>query len=73
MFQNIAYFLIFGKPLIIWGGLATLTFLLLTATVGYIINHGIYDIPIKYHKMLAFTTVGLALFHGILGILVFFF
>jgi hypothetical protein len=73
MLQNIAYHLIFGIPVIVYGGLLALTLMLSTATIGYLIHHNLAPIPFNVHKFLAVATAIVALAHGILGILVFFF
>jgi hypothetical protein len=71
MLQNITYFLIFGKPLIMYLGIITLLSFLITATIGILIVTG-KGIPFKWHKFMAFTSLTLALIHGILGILLYF-
>jgi cytochrome b561 len=73
MFQNIAYLPIHGIPLIAYGGLLALILILSTATVGYLIHHNLAKIPFTVHKTLAFTAIAVALLHGILGILAYFF
>jgi hypothetical protein len=73
MFQNIAYHLIFGIPVIVYGGLLAGILMLSTATVGFLIHRNLAPIPFDIHKFLALATVSVALAHGILAILVFFF
>jgi len=74
MIANIAYYLIFGKPLIMYLGILTLISLLCTATVGYLVFTGKARPPITFttHRLLAYTTIGLALIHGMLGLLIYF-
>lgn len=72
MLQNITYFLIFGKPLIMYLGIITLLSFLITATIGVMIIKGIGKIPFKYHKIMAAISIALAIIHGILGILLYF-
>jgi hypothetical protein len=72
MFQNITYFLIFGKPLIMYFGIITLLSFLTTATLGFLIIHGLGKIPFKYHKIMATISIILAIIHGIMGILLYF-
>ncbi|HTW97028.1 MAG TPA: hypothetical protein VMD74_05220 [Candidatus Methylomirabilis sp.] len=75
MLLNITYFLIFGKPLIMWLGLLTLLSFLLTATLGYLVFKGHYKPPLitlKMHRCLACFSIGLALIHGTLGLLIYF-
>lgn len=69
MFQQIAYYPIFGLPLIMYGGILTLLCLLSTAIIGYLNKRGIFVISMKWHFRLSFITVLLALIHGTLGIL----
>lgn len=75
MLTNITYYLIFGKPLIMYLGILTLLSFLSTATVGFLVFHGKAKPPIislKTHLLLAATSLTLALIHGILGILAYF-
>ena len=72
MIQNIAYTLVFGKPVIMYGGILTLTMLLFTATVGALNLHGIHVIPFKWHPVLAVMTITFALLHAMLGLSVYF-
>lgn len=72
MLQNITYFLIFGKPLIMYLGITTLLFFLITATLGYGIVKGIGKIPFKFHMIAADISIVLALIHAVLGILIYF-
>jgi glucan phosphoethanolaminetransferase (alkaline phosphatase superfamily) len=72
MLQNIAYFLIFGKPLIMYFGIIVLLSFLTTATIGALIVKGIGKIPFKFHKIMAGLSIILAIIHGILGILIYF-
>jgi len=72
MFQNITYFLIFGKPLIMYLGILTLLAFLLTASIAVLNRRGIHTIPFRWHPRCAATAIVLALIHGILGVLAFF-
>jgi hypothetical protein len=75
MLLNITYYLIFGYPLIMYLGILTLLSLLSTATVGYLVFSGKAKPPIitfSMHRFLAYTTITLALIHGILGLLIYF-
>jgi len=71
MLQNITYFLIFGKPLIMYFGITVLLSFLITATIGALIIKGV-GVPFKLHKIMAFISITLAIIHGILGILIYF-
>jgi hypothetical protein len=70
MFNNITYYLIFGKPLIMYCGILTFIVLISTATAGAMVLKG--KLNFKWHKRLAITLVILALLHGALGVLSFF-
>jgi len=72
MLQNIAYFLILGKPLIMYFGIIVLLSFLITATIGALIVKGIGKIPFKFHKIMAGLSIILAIIHGILGVLIYF-
>ena len=72
MLQNITYFLIFGKPLIMYAGIITLLSFLITAVIGALVMKGIGKIPFKFHKIMAGISISLAIIHGIFGILIFF-
>ena len=72
MLQNITYFLIFGKPLIMYLGIITLLFFLITAALGLMIIKGIGRVPFKWHMAMAVVSIALAVIHGILGILLYF-
>jgi hypothetical protein len=69
MFQEITYYLIFGKPLIVYLGILTLLSLLTTASIGFLNLRGIRTIPFRYHPVCAGLTILLALVHGLLGLL----
>jgi len=71
MLENISYFLIFGKPLILYLGILTLTLLVSTATVGYLNFKGRTVIPFKWHPRLAALTLSVAAVHATLGILLY--
>jgi hypothetical protein len=75
MLINITYYLIFGKPLIMYLGILTLLLFLSTATIGFLVFHGKVKPPmitLKTHLLLAAASLALALVHGILGILAYF-
>lgn len=69
MVGQIAYTLIFGKPVIVYLGILTLALLLLTATIPVLNRNGIRTIPLAWHPRCAMATICLAIFHGMLGIL----
>jgi thiosulfate reductase cytochrome b subunit len=68
MITNIAYFLILGKPLIMYLGILTLLCFLSTAYLGYRLIKGNFRFPIKYHLLLAKIAITLAIIHMILGL-----
>jgi len=68
MIQKIAFFLIFGQPLIIYVGMITMICILFTATVGLLNYKGIKVIPFKWHIIFAVTTITLALAHAFFGL-----
>jgi len=72
MLQNITYFMIFGKPLIMYVGILTLLCFLLTASIAALNKKGIHRIPFAWHPRMAMASIALALIHGILGTLVYF-
>jgi len=69
MLQEVTYYLIFGKPLILYLGVLTLLFLLVTASIPVLNKRGIRIIPLQWHPVCAGITIMLAGVHGILGIL----
>lgn len=72
VFNEITYYLIFGKPLIMYLGLATLACFLVTAIIGHEIIKGTGRIPFEWHRRMAITSISLAIVHGILGVLAYF-
>ena len=68
MVFNFAYYLILGKPLIMYMGILTYLSLLATATIGALNFRGITVIPFKWHPRIAITTIVLATLHAILGL-----
>jgi hypothetical protein len=71
MFLDITYFLIFGKPLIMYLGILTLLAILLTASIAVLNKKGIRTIPFRWHPVCAGCAIILALVHGFLGIMVY--
>jgi hypothetical protein len=72
MFQDITYFPVFGKPLIMYLGILTLLAFLLTASIAVMNLKGIRIIPFRWHPRCAACAVFLALVHGLLGMLAYF-
>lgn len=73
MLQEITYYLIFGKPFIMYLGIATLLSFLITAFIGFSVYHRrMAIIPFKWHPKMAALSIALAIVHGILGVLLYF-
>ncbi|OGM01056.1 hypothetical protein A2480_02785 [Candidatus Uhrbacteria bacterium RIFOXYC2_FULL_47_19] len=72
MLIDIAYFSIFGKPLIMYGGIVSLLFLLLTAVASKLTWKGKRLMSYQTHVRLAYLTVALVLLHGSLGLSLYF-
>jgi hypothetical protein len=72
MLENITYYLIFGKPLIMYFGIITLSSFLFTAYIGFMNLMGKTKIPLKWHFRMAKISLALAIIHGILGVLAYF-
>lgn len=72
MLQNITYFPIFGRPLIMYLGIITIISFLFTASIAIMNKRGITIIPFKWHPRVAKFSIALALIHGILGMLAYF-
>lgn len=72
MFRQITYFLIFGKPLIMYTGILTLLSFLFTALIGFLNHKGRHKIPFKWHPVMAAISIMLAIIHGLMGILAYF-
>ena len=69
MFQDIAYALIFGKPLIMYLGIITILLFFLTAVIALLNRRGIRTIPFKWHPRMAFTSISLGLIRGFLAVM----
>ncbi len=72
MLENITYYLIFGKPLIMYFGIIALLSFLFSASIAIMNHKGINKIPFKWHPIMARISITLAIFHGILGVLFYF-
>jgi len=72
MLNNIIYYPIFGKPLIMYGGIITLLSFLATAFIPLANQKLKKKIPFKWHTRMAFVTIILVIVHAILGVLAFF-
>lgn len=67
MLNEIAYFPIFGYPLVLYLGIITLLSFITTASIGLMIFRG-KPIPFKYHPTMAATALTLGIIHGTLAI-----
>jgi hypothetical protein len=65
IFADIAYYNIFGIPLLVYGGIITVILLLCTAVIGWLVMNG--KVKFSWHKALAIITVLFALGHGFLA------
>ncbi len=72
MFQDVTYFPIFGKPLIMYLGILTVFSFLFTASIAVMTLKGIRTIPFRWHPRCAVFSIFLALLHGLLGMLAYF-
>jgi hypothetical protein len=72
MLNEISYYLIFGKPLIMYGGIFTLLCFLFTASIAIMNKKGNSKIPFKWHPRMAKISMLLAIVHGAFGVLAYF-
>jgi cytochrome b561 len=72
MLQELTYYLIFGIPFIVYLGIITLVFFVVTALIASLKRRKKIKIDIKWHFRLAYVSITLAIIHGILGILAYF-
>ena len=69
MLEDIAYYLILGKPIIFYLGIITFLSFLSTAIIGLLNFKGIKTIPFKWHPRMAVLSICLAIIHASLGII----
>jgi len=67
MFRAIAYYLIFGRPLIMYLGILTFLTFCTAALIALSILRGA-NIPLKWHIRIACLALILAVIHGFLGL-----
>ena len=72
MINSIAYTLVFGKPLIMYGGILTFISLIFTASISIMNRKGITKIPFKWHPWMAIITIILATIHALFGLAAYF-
>lgn len=70
MFNQITFYPIFGKPLIMWGGIITICFFFFGAYLGNAALKG--KAKISQHLLVVKIAIALAIIHGALGIASFF-
>lgn len=67
MLSEIAYFPIFGYPLVLYLGIITLLLFITTASIGLMIFRGV-KIPFKIHPTMAATALTFGVIHGTLAL-----
>jgi len=72
MLNNIIYYLIFGKPLIMYAGLFVLFCFFVTLLLAYAYKKAPRQYPIKWHMRMAMFSIFVGIIHGVLGVLAFF-
>ena len=68
MFENFTYYPIFDIPLIVYLGIITIFIFIVTALIAYLKRKGKLKISIKWHYYLAYISIVLGLFHGLLAL-----
>lgn len=73
MLSAIALMPIFGYPAVMYGGLMVLVLLIIQTVMGHRITTGKCKLPnpLKWHKVLSWIIIILALGHGLLGMSIF--
>lgn len=69
MFTEITYHMVFGLPLIVYGGIFTLLSFLATATVAYGTRKGFLQVDVKWHYLLAGLSIVAGLSHAVFALL----
>jgi len=72
LLRDIAYTLVFGKPVVLWLGLATLTLFASAAAVVGLNNYTKIRIPIEWHYRLAVAGLCMAAIHATLALSAYF-
>ncbi|MEK7598824.1 MAG: hypothetical protein AAB487_03785 [Patescibacteria group bacterium] len=72
MISGLAYTLVFGKPLIMYGGILTFLSLLFTAAISILNRKGVIKIPFKWHPRMAIITIILGAIHAFFGLSIYF-
>jgi len=71
MFNDIIYYEIMGKPLIMYGGIITFLLFFTTASIGFLTIKGIKRFPLNWHTRMAYLSIAVGLLHAALGVLAF--
>lgn len=69
MLQNITYYPIFNIPLIVYIGILTIAFVIITASIALLKRKQKIKISINWHYRLAYISIFLGIIHGILGLI----
>jgi hypothetical protein len=72
MLAHLAYYQLFGKPLLMYLGILTLASFIFTALIPILNQRGIHKIPFAWHPRMAKVSFILAAIHAILGISLYF-
>lgn len=70
MFNNITYYMIFGKPLIMYMGMLLFLMICTQVFMGIMVLQG--KIGVKYHKAMGFSILIFGAIHGFFGAMSFF-
>ncbi|MDD5340539.1 MAG: hypothetical protein PHV13_04810 [Candidatus ainarchaeum sp.] len=70
--RDFAYSLVFGKPLVLWLGILTITLLISTASIMVLNTHTRIRIPVAWHHRFAFATICSAVVHATLALSLYF-
>ncbi len=73
MLYEVTYFMIFGKPLIMYLGILALLSFMFTALIAILNKRKIRKIPFKWHPRAAKFSLVIAIIHGTLGLLLYLF
>ena len=68
-FAQIAFYPIFGLPLLLWLGAITLISFLFTASIAVMNKRGVHKIPFRLHPRMAAASIALGVIHGVLAML----
>lgn len=68
MLNQIAYYMIFGKPIIMYLGLLNYALLIFTASIAVMNKKNIHIIPFRWHPRVAIITIVMITIHAILGL-----